>query len=205
MPALSHEAPPGTLVHGSSTTGLVGPNAIVQLSVALRAECGADACNRIMTAAGLADYVEAPPTQLIPEAEAARLFAATRAALPSARADAVLAAAGVLTADYVLANRIPRAAQRMLRLLPVWLSARAFLGAIKAHAWTFAGSGVVTIDTGRHLAMSIADNPLATPGCPWHCAVLERLFQRTVTPTAHVTHGAAGRADQFRIETPARG
>ncbi|MCU0802464.1 MAG: hypothetical protein MUD11_11940 [Rhodobacteraceae bacterium] len=90
-----------------------------------------------------------------------------------ARADALLAAAGLAVGDYILAHRIPPLAQRVLRLLPAALSARLLARAIARHAWTFAGS----------LLPGACDHP----ACHWHAAVFARLYQRLVWPDAAVT------------------
>ena len=152
-----------------------------------------------MAAAGLSHYIDAPPATLVAEAEAARLFAALRQALPAREADAVLSDAGRRTADYVVANRIPSVLRRLLALLPSVIAVRLLLLAISAHAWTFAGSGSVSVAIGRRIAMTIADNPLATPGCRWHVAVLERLIEGAVAARARITHARVGSEDRFEV------
>lgn len=117
------------------------------------------------------------------EGPAARLHAAVRHDLP-AEAPAILAQAGRRTADYILAHRIPRPAQAVLRALPPALAAPVLTRAIAKHAWTFAGSGLFRV-AGR-LTFEIADNPLIrgerapAPLCVWHAAVFERLFRTLV-------------------------
>lgn len=122
----------------------------------------------------------APPSgdEMIPEGEAARLHARLRREEPD-RAAALAAEAGRRTADYILANRIPRAAQAILRLSPPPLAARLLARAIERHAWTFAGSGAFrAVDPWR---FEITRNPLIrgetseTPLCLWHAAVFARL------------------------------
>jgi len=183
---------------------VVGPNAIIQTEAALVAAWGREATDRLMAAAGLAHYRNAPPTALVPEAEPARLFAAIRAARPAAEADAVLREAGRLTANYILAHRIPQPAQRLLRALPLAIAVRALLAAIRAHAWTFAGSGHVTIGIGFTAKLAIDRNPLATPGCPWHVGVLETLFRNTVAPATRVTHCRLRDTHIFAIQPKGR-
>jgi divinyl protochlorophyllide a 8-vinyl-reductase len=123
-----------------------------------------------------------PPSDagLMDEAPAARLHHVVRTQLGPA-APWVLAEAGRATGDYILAHRIPRAAQALLRTLPSALSAPLLKAAITKHAWTFAGSG--TFSTAPGLVFRIAHNPLitgesaATPLCHWHAAVFERLYR----------------------------
>lgn len=134
-----------------------------------------------MAQAGL----DAPPSDagLMPEAPAARLHHAVRQNLGPA-APWVLAEAGRATGDYILAHRIPRAAQTLLRNLPAALSAPLLKSAIAKHAWTFAGSG--TFSTRPGLVFEIAANPVIAgesspePLCHWHAAVFERLFRTLV-------------------------
>jgi divinyl protochlorophyllide a 8-vinyl-reductase len=129
--------------------------------------------------------LDAPPSDkgLMPEHPAARLHRAVRDHLGPA-APWVLAEAGRATADYILAHRIPRPAQRLLRALPATLAAPLLKSAITRNAWTFAGSG--TFSTAPGLVFQIARNPLVKgesadrPLCHWHCAVFERLFRTLV-------------------------
>lgn len=113
-------------------------------------------------------------------------------------------AAGRGTADYILANRIPAPAQRLIRALPRRLGAQLLAAAIARHAWTFAGSGRFSIEEIRPLTLSIAANPLAlAPGCDWHVAVFERLFAALVRPGAKVREtsccGAGDPACRFTV------
>jgi divinyl protochlorophyllide a 8-vinyl-reductase len=97
-----------------------------------------------------------------------------------------------LTADYLLANRIPRLAQVFFRLLPARLAAWALMRAISAHAWTFAGSGIFSFSVGSSAEARIRDNPLCSglraeaPACVWHAAVFEKLFRALVSPSTRV-------------------
>lgn len=173
---------------GVGAVGRVGPNAILQTAAALRAFGGPGLESTVLTAAGLGTYLDRPPADMIDQAEAVRLFRAVLAHLPSPDAERVLADAGGRTGDYILAHRIPSTAQTVLLHLPKSLAARFLLSAIGTHAWTFAGSGVVTCGYGAPLRLTIASNPLATPGCPWHVAVFERLFHALVSDRVTVRH-----------------
>lgn len=179
---------------------VVGPNAIIQLLAALRAHCGASIESNVARSAGLERYRAWPPAELVDEREAARLFAATQALLGPRHAQTVLTTAGRLTADYILAHRMPGLAKAVLRRLPPQLGLRMLLMAIKAHAWTFAGSGVTTVRVLGRPAMLIAANPLATNGCPWHAAVLQRLCEVLISSSARVTYDRQGVVDGFLIK-----
>ncbi|MBE0454604.1 MAG: bacteriochlorophyll 4-vinyl reductase [Roseovarius sp.] len=104
-------------------------------------------------------------------------------AAAQAEARAVARDAGARTGDYIMRHRIPVPAQLVLRALPARLAAPLLLRAMATHAWTFAGSGEVSIAPAR---LTIRANPLAVPGCAWHCAVFEALFRRLVSARSTV-------------------
>jgi divinyl protochlorophyllide a 8-vinyl-reductase len=101
-------------------------------------------------------------------------------------APALAAHAGTATADYILANRIPRPAQIVLKASPPAFAARTLAKAIARHAWTFAGSGAFTVVD--PMTFEVTDNPLIAGErsdvclCHWHSAVFERLYQTLVAP-----------------------
>jgi divinyl protochlorophyllide a 8-vinyl-reductase len=169
--------------------GLIGPNALLQLIAVLDRHEGRATRDLLFEAAG----VVPPPSDagMWPEDQAAALHRMLRQAMPD-RADGLLRLAGEATADYILAHRIPRLAQRAIRLLPGPLGARVLAAAIDRHAWTFAGSGQFRIASRRPLVFEVAGNPLIRgeaaphPLCHWHAAVFERLFRRLVWPRAVV-------------------
>jgi divinyl protochlorophyllide a 8-vinyl-reductase len=175
--------------------GKVGPNAVTQVAAALRAFGGEDLAARVFMAAGLEQVLAAPPEKMVDQDLAACLHNALRRALPAQDAAQIAAEAGRRTADYLLAHRIPRAAQGVMKLLPARLAAPILLKAMAANAWTYAGTGHVRTASGRTCVLEIIDNPLAQPDCPWHVAVFERLFRALVTKQAqvrHVEHREAG-------------
>jgi divinyl protochlorophyllide a 8-vinyl-reductase len=120
-----------------------------------------------------------------------------------------------LTAAYLLANRIPRPAQWVLKLLPARLAALALTKAIAGNAWTFAGSGRFEGRVAEGAVFTVYDNPLcagetaSAPVCVWHTQVFETLFRALVSPrAAAVETSCRARGDGFcRFElqwTPAR-
>jgi divinyl protochlorophyllide a 8-vinyl-reductase len=167
--------------------GRIGPNAVTQLIAALRNGREEAIAPRIFSQAGSAQWLDSPPTEMVDETRVAKLHATVRELLPEARADAILREAGQTTAEYILANRIPRLAQNVLKFLPPPLAARALTRAIGAHAWTFAGTGRFRGVIGRDAVFEIWDNPLCrerdlSPGwCVWHTGVFERLFRELVS------------------------
>lgn len=162
---------------------LIGPNAILQHLPVLDEAIGPRMRQALLY---LAEVSPPPPDSgMIPQDDVARFHRFVRLYLPD-RAEAVQRAAGLATADYILANRIPRPAQTLIRLMPARLGARVLSGAIAKHAWTFAGTGAFAIAARAPLVFDIGRNPLAvqgrTPSCTWHAAVFERLFTRLVWP-----------------------
>lgn len=162
---------------------LIGPNAILQLLPHLEARFGTDGTRDMLDLAGVEEVPDG--SAMIPEEEAARLHRVMRIRAPEAAQElAVLSGTG--TADYILAHRIPRVAQAILKALPAPLAARALTAAIRKHAWTFAGSG--KFEPKGPWIFEIHDNPLIrgekseTPLCAWHAAVFERLYRVLVAP-----------------------
>ena len=124
---------------------------------------------------------------MMDEGPAAAMHQALRRDLPD-RAAALARAAGLATGDYILAHRIPKPAQALLRRLPVPVAAWLLTRAIAQHSWTFAGSGRFEVLSTRPLSFRILDNPVVRgeradgPICHWHAAVFERLFATLVHP-----------------------
>ena len=173
-----------------ATAHHVGPNAILQTVEALQALAAPGVLGRICTAAGMPGLAGNLPDRMVPARDALRLHRAVAEILPPDMAEAVARDAGRRTGEYILTHRIPAPAQGLLRLLPRPLAGPMLLGAISRHAWTFAGDAQVSWAWGRTPEFVIHDNPMALPGCPWHCAVFETLFQRLVAVGIMVEHTA---------------
>lgn len=158
----------------------IGPNAILQLVPVLEDAAGPDTTAHILAMAGIFALPD-PGAGLTEEAPAARLHQAMRLELPEV-APMLAREAGWRTGDYILEHRIPKGAQRLLRLMPARLSVPILARAVEKHAWTFCGSGAFRLVSTWPVAFEIADNPVVrgersdTPLCHWHAAVFERLF-----------------------------
>ena len=169
-----------------SIVGRIGPNAILQLVPVLEEVAGAARTALILDAAGMDTLPDG--LSMIPEEDAARLHQAVRHLAPE-HAAIILHHAGIRTADYILAHRIPKLAQHVLTILPASLAARLLSRAIGHHAWTFVGSGHFRVVTPWQF--EIAHNPLihgecaSTCLCAWHAAVFERLYRVLVSSRAH--------------------
>jgi divinyl protochlorophyllide a 8-vinyl-reductase len=176
--------------------GRIGPNAITRVAEVLPGLAGAGAAERVFARAGLLPHLQRPPQTMVDETEVARLHATLRDQLGDAQARAVARAAGTSTGDYLLAHRIPRPVQWLLKRLPAALAARVLLSAITRHAWTFAGSGSFAATPGRPLRVSIRGNPMCrglaadTPACEYYAATFERLFRVLVHPATEVVETA---------------
>ncbi|MGQ2968672.1 MAG: bacteriochlorophyll 4-vinyl reductase [Allorhizobium sp.] len=179
--------------HTSNGNGArIGPNSLIQTGQALAALFGDETARMIFGRAGIGHRYTDPPGTMLDEWEPQRLFAVLYDTLSDRDATRVLAEAGHRTGQYLLANRIPKPACRVLPHVPAPITARLLVRAISAHAWTFAGSGRFSGEVRGwrqpvvHLA--IQNNPLATPGCPWHGAVFERLFATLTATQVSVLH-----------------
>lgn len=166
----------------------IGPNAVIQFDNAITALLDGATAQRVFAQAGLNHYIGAPPHEMIDEGEAVRLFRTVQATFDPSQARRLARSAGARTGNYILAHRIPKAAQTVLKLLPRPLAARALLSAIQKNAWTFCGSGRVETAYGRPMTIAIAANPLAVAGCHWHCAVFETLFGELISRRTTVHH-----------------
>ena len=190
-------------------TGRIGPNAVIRLAEAVDALESRAVTQRLFIAADLEGYVHALPQAMVPEEEVTTLHRRLRSELGAGRAATASWIAGLRTADYLLANRIPKPVQRLLRLLPRRLAAFILLKAIGAHAWTFAGTSRFTWTMGRPITLSFEDCPLCrgdrstAPCCSYYSATFERLFREliaagtTVTETECIATG--GKACRFEI------
>jgi divinyl protochlorophyllide a 8-vinyl-reductase len=167
---------------------LIGPNALIQTAAALHELEGESAAAAVLDAAGEPQVREHPPEDMVDERRFAALVATLVHDLGEARAERVLVRSGSLTADYLIANRIPQPFQWLVRRLPRDLGLRLLLGAIASHAWTFAGSGRFRYELHGEgvVELAIEDCPacrgLVTeqPVCGFYAGTFERLFRRLV-------------------------
>ncbi|MEJ6392487.1 bacteriochlorophyll 4-vinyl reductase [Gymnodinialimonas sp. 2305UL16-5] len=164
----------------------IGPNALIQTEQALLERLGSATTAVIFAEAGLQ---RGNPGAMVPQTEVRVLFDALMTERPRDWPE-IAEDAGARTADYILANRIPGMIQGLLKALPAALAGPILARAIARHAWTFAGSGTFSATRQPELTLTIAHNPIAIPGCPWHCAVFTRLFQTLATPRCTVRHTA---------------
>lgn len=176
----------------AQSAGQIGPNAVIRLAEALDGFESRAVTSRIFSACGVERYLERPPSDMVAEAEVASLHQEIHRAFGDNRARNIAWVAGRRTADYLLAHRIPRPAQKILRLMPAKLASRILVQAIKRNAWTFAGSGKVLATHRGGTVISIAHCALCrdchspVPYCDFYGAVFERLFAELVHARATV-------------------
>lgn len=188
----------------------VGPNAIIQTSRALEKLCGREARDAIFAAAGFGWMQEREPTDMVRAEAVVALNRAIHDNVERQHAERIMWHAGVGTARYILANRIPKPAQYALSRLPRGLAAHILLKAIGKNAWTFAGAAKIQV--GRNW-IAIEENPICLgrsgfSSCVWHQAVFTTLFEDIIGGDVIVqeTHCIA-RGDKlcrFEIEVGSR-
>jgi len=180
-------APPAAHAHGR-----IGPNAITRVAEALLAEVGSAVRAEIFGRAGLDAYLREAPQQMVDEQEVIGLHHVLRARLAPEQARRVNRDAGARTGAYLLAHRIPRPVQGLLRVLPAPLAARVLVAAIRRHAWTFAGTADFRARGARPVGFTLAGCPLCRgaradgPCCDFYAACFEHLFRALVHERATV-------------------
>ncbi len=179
-----------------AAVGRIGPNAITRVAEVLPVHAGRIVAEQVFARAGLIKHWRHPPEAMVDETEVARLHATLRETLGERDAAGVARAAGTRTGDYLLAHRIPKPVQWLLKRLPAPLAARVLLAAITKHAWTFAGSGTFSATPGRPVRVPIRANPMCrglvseAPACDFYAATFERLFRVLVHPETQVVETA---------------
>jgi divinyl protochlorophyllide a 8-vinyl-reductase len=174
-----------TTAQTTAVVACIGPNAIIQTVRALREQYG-DRADTMLIRAGRPDLCAQLPAEMIDEREFQALIQRLRDQLGLEATAAILARAGAYTGDYILANRIPRPVQLILKFLPPRLALTMLLAAIAKHAWTFVGSGQFSYYRDRTMHLKIVncvesrDVQAATPICAFYQGAFERLIRALV-------------------------
>ncbi|GEO80517.1 putative photosynthetic complex assembly protein PuhE [Pararhodospirillum oryzae] len=180
------------------TGARIGPNAVIQVVRALRELGGPGDMERVFAAADLGRYLQELPEHMIPETEVIALHRALRDQLTPELCQRVSRRAGETTAEYLLANRIPKPIAALLKRLPAGMAAKSLLTAISRHAWTFAGSGQFSWETGHPVQVRIVNSPLCRgvqadhPLCDYYAATFEGLFRVLVHRKSKVVETSCG-------------
>jgi len=193
--------PPTALVDslGLSDSGVmrapaarIGPNTIIQLAHVLRERYGEDlASTMLFESTGYA--ISALPGAMVDEREAQSFVRRVMQQLGERPGARVLHEAGHRTADYLMANRIPTAAQWVMKALPARAGLSLLLKAMRANAWTFAGSGTFSVhphatgaDLTFHACAMCRDMRAEGPVCDFYAGTFEHLIRTLVAPRAQV-------------------
>ncbi|MEO1329017.1 MAG: bacteriochlorophyll 4-vinyl reductase [Pseudomonadota bacterium] len=173
---------------------LIGPNALTQVADALIARHGSAMASRTFLRAGLGHRLERRPSDMIPAGEAADLNRALFELLGEEEAHGVVRQAGASLADYLLARRIPAAAQRVFRNAPRAFGRALLYAAIAKNAQTFAGGGRFAwrrVDGADHLtiedsALTLGFTDAPVPVCGLFAATFEGLLRSLIDPRVRV-------------------
>ncbi|MBK1691038.1 bacteriochlorophyll 4-vinyl reductase [Ectothiorhodospira mobilis] len=177
----------------TNPSGTIGPNAITRIAQALRHQHSETLTQQVFESAGLTEALLEPPTEMVDEDWVSALHQALHQHLDPERAREVSLEAGRLTGDYLLAHRIPKPVQRLLKWLPAGPASRILLTAIQRNAWTFTGSGSLEVRHRPQLELTLTHTPIPRrlqgerPVCHYYAASFERLFQVLVHPDTRVT------------------
>lgn len=174
----------------------IGPNTIIQVAGVLRDRLSpsfAEAVLRDATCYTLATL----PSEMVDEREAQGVVRSLTARMGAERAAPMLREAGSRTAEYLLAHRIPRMAQWVMRAAPRRLGLWLLLKAMTANAWTFAGSGHFRVEAGAGAPVLVFEECAmcrgmheAVPMCDFYAGTFERLIRVLIAPEARVTEAA---------------
>lgn len=181
--------------HGhAGVAGRIGPNAILQTVAVIRDRFGDAAAARVI--AGTPWRLDRLPTEMVPEEDVLSVVHATMRQFGDAEAHRVMDAAGVATAHYLLANRIPRIAQVVMKLAPPSVALRILLTAIQRNSWTFAGSARFVVRHGTPTVVEFHDcamcRGLHSSGaeCQFYAATFRELLTLLVSARTQVVESS---------------
>lgn len=186
--------------------GRIGPNAILQTYDELVATIGAVRAEALLHAA-TGRIAATLPERMVDEAEVNTFVQHVLHEL-GPLGHGVLRQAGHRTARYLLANRIPRPAQLVIRALPPRAGLSLLLSAIGRHSWTFAGSGDFAYRMDEVPWVRVIRCPMCRglhaggPTCDFYAGTFEGLMRALISRSAHVveTECEAAGASSCRFE-----
>jgi divinyl protochlorophyllide a 8-vinyl-reductase len=162
---------------------LIGPNAVLKAVEVMEERLGPAETQAILADAQITRLPSGD--HMIPEIEALRLHRWLALHDPMG-AFVIAEEAGVRTADYIIANRIPRVVCWLLKRLPPALAAPLLMAAIRKHAWTFVGAGEFAArgSWGFTIDRSRSGDSVPPPDSlfHWYAAVFTRLYRALVAP-----------------------
>ncbi|NWJ45810.1 MAG: bacteriochlorophyll 4-vinyl reductase [Chloroflexi bacterium] len=182
------------LDHGNASvhpSGKIGPNSLIQTVRAMRRIYGDEKARRILEEGGQGFLWDHHPGEMIDEGEFITLARMLYSNLGVQETLPLLRLSGNLTGEYVLANRIPKFAQRIIKFLPRKLRLKVMLNAIGKNAWTFAGSGKYSFTLSPQLQINLDESIIRhaiskanVPVCSYYTGAFETLLKTLVD--AHI-------------------
>ncbi len=178
----------------ADVAGRIGPNAILQTVAVIRARYGEEDAARVI--AGTPWRLDRLPTEMVPEEDVLSVVHATLRRFGAEEGHRVMDASGVGTARYLLANRIPRIAQVVMKLAPASIALRILLTAIQRNSWTFAGSARFVVRYGSPTVVEFHECAMcrglhgADSECQFYAATFRELLLTLVSPRTRVTETA---------------
>ena len=185
-----------TLAERPQGRAKIGQHTIIQVAAVLRDRLSpsfAEAVLRDATRYTLGSM----PSQRVDERETQAVVRALVGRMGAAVATEMLREAGARTADHLLANRIAWFAQLVIRASPRRLGLALLLEAMKANAWTFAGSGHFRVEPARRTPTLVIEECAmcrgmheTIPMCDFYAGAFERLISELVAREVRVTEVA---------------
>jgi divinyl protochlorophyllide a 8-vinyl-reductase len=170
--------------------GRIGPNAILQTFDELVATIGPTRAEALLHAA-TGRTAATLPLRMVDEAEV-NAFAQHVLHDLGPLGHGILREAGHRTARYLLAHRIPKPAQLVIRALPPRAGLALLLSAIGRHSWTFAGSGDFAYRMDDTPWVRVIRCPMCrglhamAPTCDFYAGTFEGLMRALIARSAHV-------------------
>ena len=196
---------------GNVTANRIGPNAIIQLAAVLEDRFGRATTEPILRHATGFSF-ETLPGDMVDERTVRAFVERVLTRFGEENAAPLLRDAGHRTGEYLLAHRIPRVVQWLMRVLPARIGLALLLRAMRANAWTFAGSGHFTFRQRRHdtiltftACAMCRDLHHTRPVCDFYAGTFEQLIRRLTHPKASVheleCQAAGGTCCRFVVQT----
>jgi len=183
------------LLHSANTLvtpsgNRIGPNALIQTINALR-EFYIESQIASMLRQSNQDYLlHQSPQEMIEEGEFDRLALNLCDHIGVMPTRKVLQRSGELTADYLLAHRIPKPFQELLKVLPRQLALRLLFMSMSQNAWTFIGSGEFTYDMSGHMPVVKITSDFASmeAACGFFGGTFEHLIRKLIDTRVSVRY-----------------
>ena len=180
------------MAHASAEAGRIGPNAIIRVAETLRDVLGEDTTRLIFASAHLEPHLAHPPTGMVPEEDVGALQTALFDGLEESEARKIAFEAGLRTGDYLLANRIPKPAQAVLKVLPPSLASRICSAQSGSTPGPSPGPATSVSRNGHPVIVSIKRCPLCRGRhgdhmqCDYYAGTFQRLFEVLVSRNTFV-------------------